>query len=162
MNDATPPEAAHEIRISRELDAPRELVWQAMTDPAQVVEWWGPDGFSTSIHRMEVNVGGVWKHTMHGPDGTDYPNSSVFREVVPPERLVYQHGGARKGGPGANFTATWTFEALPGERTRVTILMVFDSPDERDLVVREYGAIEGGRQTLARLAAWLPQKARQP
>lgn len=152
----TSDQALREIVIERELDAPRELVWHAMTDPRHVANWWGPDGFTTTIHKMDFRVGGAWKHTMHGPDGTDYPNSSVFREIVEPERLVYQHGGARKGGPGANFTATWLFEPLAGDRTRVTIRMVFDTPEERELVIREYGAIEGGKQTLGRLAAYLP------
>lgn len=148
-----------EIRLSRELDAPRELVWEAMTDPRHVVNWWGPDGFTTTIQRMEVRVGGVWKHTMHGPDGADYPNSSVFREVVRPERIVYAHGGAREGDPGIHFVATWTFEELAPARTRVTIHMVFDTPQQRERVVREYGAIEGGKQTLRRLADYLPGMA---
>jgi uncharacterized protein YndB with AHSA1/START domain len=150
--------AANEIVIEREFDAPRELVWEAWTDPKHVVEWWGPDGFTTTIEKMDVRPGGVWKHVMHGPDGTDYPNQSTFTEVVKPERIVYSHGGGRKGGPGAQFVATWTFEAL-GRKTKVTICMVFASAEARDTVVREYGAIEGGRQTLGRLAAYLEKMA---
>jgi uncharacterized protein YndB with AHSA1/START domain len=119
-----------------------------------VVNWWGPDGFSTTIEKMDVRPGGVWKHTMHGPDGTDYPNSSVFKEVVKPERIVYTHGGGREGGPGASFVATWTFEAI-GDQTRLTIRMVFATAADRDLVVREYGAVEGAKQTLGRLADYL-------
>ena len=93
----------------------------------------GPRGFTTTIEKMDVRLGGVWKHVMHGPDGTDYPNSSIFKEVVKPERIMFSHGGGKKGGPGAHFTATWTFEAL-GDKTRVTIRMVFDSAADRDLV----------------------------
>src|SRR3954471_663109 len=78
-----------EIVISRLFDAPRELVWAAWTDPQQVVQWWGPKGFTTTIHEMDVRPGGVMRHTMHGPDGTDYANKSVFKEVVKPERIVY-------------------------------------------------------------------------
>jgi len=93
---------------------------------------------------------------MHGPDGTDYPNSSIFREVVKPERIVYSHGGGKKGGPGAHFDATWSFDALNGGgKTRVTIRMVFPSAAERDEIVKEYGAIEGGKQTLERLGEHL-------
>ena len=62
-----------EIVISRVLDAPRELVWEVWTDPRHVVNWWGPNGFTTAIETMDVRPGGVWKHVMHGPDGTDYP-----------------------------------------------------------------------------------------
>lgn len=124
------------------------------TDPAHVVHWWGPNGFSTTIEKMDVRPGGVWKHVMHGPDGTDYPNSSVFKEVVKPERIVYAHGGGKKGGTGAHFVATGTFEAL-GDKTRVTLHMRFPTAADRDKVIKEYGAIEGGDQTLDRLGEHL-------
>jgi uncharacterized protein YndB with AHSA1/START domain len=149
------PDADHEIVITRVFDAPRELAWQAMTDPRHVVQWWGRNGFSTTIQTMDVRPGGVWTLVMHGPDGTDYPNHSVFTEVVYPERLAYTHGGAREGGPEAEFIATWLFEAI-GAQTRVTIRMVFPTAAARDTIEREYGATEGGRQTLARLADHLP------
>ncbi|MCE0499599.1 MAG: SRPBCC domain-containing protein [Methylacidiphilales bacterium] len=143
--------ADHEITSSRVFNAPRELVWRAMTDPQHVVHWWGPRGFTTTITEMDVRPGGVWKHVMHGPDGTDYPNQSVFQEVVAPERIVYTHGGHRPGDPEVNFTSTWIFEALDAERTRVTVRMVFPTAAERDRVARDYGAVEGLSQTLARL-----------
>jgi uncharacterized protein YndB with AHSA1/START domain len=146
--------ADREIVLTRVFDAPRELVWEAWTDPKHVVNWWGPRGFTTTIEKMDVRPGGVWKHVMHGPDGTDYPNSSVFKEVVKPERIVYSHGGGKKGEPGAHFVATWTFEAL-GDKTRVTMRGVFDTAADRDRVVKEYGAIEGGKQTLERFAEYL-------
>jgi uncharacterized protein YndB with AHSA1/START domain len=139
-----------EIVTSRLLDAPRELVWEAFTDPKQVVLWWGPRGFSTTIHEMDLRVGGKWSHTMHGPDETDYPNKSIFTEVVKPERIAYTHGGGKKGAPGASFEATWTFEAQ-GDKTLMTGRMVFPTAAARDLVVKEYGAIEGAKQTLDRL-----------
>jgi uncharacterized protein YndB with AHSA1/START domain len=144
-----------EIVISRVFDAPRELVWEVWTDPKHVVHWWGPNGFTTTIETMDVRRGGVWKHVMHGPDGTDYPNKSAFKEVVKPERIVYSHGGGREGGPGTHFEATWTFDALEGNKTRLTGRMVFASAADREHVVREFNAIEGGRQTLGRLAGYL-------
>jgi uncharacterized protein YndB with AHSA1/START domain len=146
-----------EIVITRVFDAPRDLVWQAMTDPRHVIHWWGPRGFSTTIEEMDVRPGGVWKHVMHGPDGADYPNKSVFTEVVKPERLVFAQGGGRRGAPGAHFTATWTFDVVTSGQTKVTIRMVFPSAADRDRIVKEYGAIEGGNQTLARLAEHLPK-----
>ena len=146
--------ADREIVVSRTFEAPRELVWEAMANPQHVVNWWGPNGFTTTIEKMDFRVGGVWKHVMRGPDGTDYPNSSVFEEIVKPERIVYSHGGGKAGGPAAHFTATWTFETL-GKQTRLTMRSVFDTAADRDLVVKEYGAIEGGKQTLARLDAYL-------
>jgi uncharacterized protein YndB with AHSA1/START domain len=111
---------------------------------------------------MDFRVGGEWKHVMHGPDGANYPNSSVFREIVKPERIVYLNGGSREGGPGIHFVSTWTFEALE-EQTRLTVHMVFDTPAERQLVVTEFGAIEGAEQTLARLSELLARiKADHP
>lgn len=148
--------ADREIVLTRVFNAPRELVWQAMVDPQRVVQWWGPRGFTTTIEKMDVRPGGVWKHVMHGPDGTDYPNSSVFKEVVKPERIVYSHGGGKQGGPGAHFVATWSFEALGG-KTRLTLHMVFPTALDRDTVVKEYGAVEGGKQTLERLGEFLNQ-----
>jgi uncharacterized protein YndB with AHSA1/START domain/DNA-binding transcriptional ArsR family regulator len=150
------PESDREIVISRIVDAPRELVWRAMTDPKHVVNWWGPRGFTTTIQEMDVRLGGTWKHVMHGPDGIDYPNRSTFTEVVMPERIVFSHGGSKKGGATAIFVATWTFETVEVGKARVTIRMVFPSASERDRVANAYGAIEGGRQTLERLSEHLP------
>lgn len=143
--------ADREIFITREFNAPRELVWEAMTDPKHVVKWWGPRGFSTSIEEMDVRPGGIWKHVMRGPDGTNYPNHSVFQEVVKPERIVFSHGGRREDGPGANFVSTWSFDEAGKGKTKVSIRMIFKTAKERDFVVKEFGAVEGGRQTLERL-----------
>jgi uncharacterized protein YndB with AHSA1/START domain len=149
-SDVTSQESEREIVISRVFDAPRELVWKAWTDPKHVVNWWGPRGFTTTIHEMDVRPGGTWRHTMHGPDGSDYPNESTFIEIVEPERIVYQHGGRKEGGSSVSFQSTWTFEKQ-GEKTKLTLRHVFDSAEERDRVANEFGAIEGGKQTLARL-----------
>jgi uncharacterized protein YndB with AHSA1/START domain len=144
-----------EILITRTFDAPRELVWEAMTNPKHVVNWWGPRGFSTTIEEMDFRVGGVWKHVMRGPDGAKYPNKSIFKEIVKPERIVYQHGGKRENGPGVSFVSTWTFDSIQTNKTKVTIRMIFPSVTERDFVVKEFGAIEGGKQTLERLGEYL-------
>jgi uncharacterized protein YndB with AHSA1/START domain len=154
-NNPTADTAGREIVISRVFDAPRPLVWEAWTDPSQVGRWWGPRGFTTTIETMDVRPGGTWKHVMHGPDGTDYPSQSVFREVVKPERIVFSQGGDRQGGPGVQFEATWTFEAVDAGRTRLTIRMVFPSAQDRDRTVRDFGAVEGAKQTLERLAEHL-------
>jgi uncharacterized protein YndB with AHSA1/START domain len=148
-----------EIVMSRVFDAPRELVWEAWTNPAHVAKWWGPVGFSTTIETMDVRPGGVWSQVMHGPNGANYPNKSVFKEVIKPERIVYSHGGGRENGPGASFRGTWTFEALEARKTKVTIRLTFASAEERDFVAREFGAVEGGHQTLARLAEQLASMA---
>jgi uncharacterized protein YndB with AHSA1/START domain len=94
---------------------------------------------------------------MHGPDGVDYPNKSVFLEVVEPEKIVFKHGGSSEGDDrgGASFVSTWTFDELSGKQTRITGRMLFPTTEDRDRVAREYGAVEGGKQTLARLADYL-------
>jgi len=149
--------SGREIVLTRVLNAPRELVWLAWTDPKHLVQWWGPRGFTTTIKEMDFRVSGVWTHTMHGPDGTNYPNKSIFKEIVPFERITYSHGGGREDAEtlGANFVATWTFETVDAGRTRLTGRMVFHSKEARDRVVREYGAIEGGKQTLERAAEYV-------
>jgi uncharacterized protein YndB with AHSA1/START domain len=143
-----------EIVLTRRFDAPRRMVWEAWTDPKQLVLWWGPKGFTTTIEQMDVRVGGVWKLVMHGPDGTDYPNDSVFTEIIPCERFAYRLTGGRKGEPAMQIEKVATFEEQAGG-TRVTIRMVFASAEVRDRNVREYGSIEGGKQTLERLAEHL-------
>ena len=143
-----------EIIISRLIDAPRELVWEAMTNPEHVVHWWGPNGFTNTLEKMDFRVGGEWNHIMHGPDGTNYPNKSVYTVIVKPERIELSNGGKRKGDPSANFDATWTFEVV-GKQTKVTIHLLFATAQARNMVVEKYGAIEGGKQTLARLAGYV-------
>ena len=87
MNDATlihADAAPDEIVTTRLLNAPRALVFEAWTDPHHVAQWWGPNGFTNTIHEMDVTPGGVWRFVMHGPDGVDYPNRIVYIEVVNP------------------------------------------------------------------------------
>ena len=149
------PTSDRDFVVSRIVDAPRELVWEAMTNPKHVVNWWGPRGFTCAIENMDFRVGGVWKQTMRGPDGTNYLNEHVFKEIVKPERIVLSHGGKREDGAIVRSLATWTFETTAPNRTKVTIHMVFPSAPERDFVVKEFRAIEGGKQTLERLGEYL-------
>lgn len=143
-----------QIQVTRVFDAPRHLVFKAWTRPAHIGQWWGPEGFRTTTHEMDVRPGGVWRFVMHGPDGVDYANRIVYREVVEPERLAYdQHGGDDSRDP-ARFVGTVTFAEESGG-TRLTLRMEFPSVEERDRVEREYGALEGAHQTLARLRAHL-------
>lgn len=142
-----------EIVIKRTLDAPRELVFAVWTDPKHLPHWYGPDGFTITIHEMDLRPGGVWRLTMHGPDGRDYHNKIVFSEVVRPERLVYRHV-SEPGTEPATHQTTVTFAAR-GDKTDLTLRMVFDSNEARDHIIRTYGAVEGGKQTVGRLADYL-------
>ena len=143
-----------EVVISRVIDAPRELVFEAWTNPEHVAKWWGPDGFTTTTREIDVRVGGAWRFVMHGPDGVDYENSIEYREIVPPERLVYLHTDPGDAPMVGGFEATVTFEDREG-KTEVTMRSVFATAEARDFVIREFGAIEGGKQHLARLAAFV-------
>jgi uncharacterized protein YndB with AHSA1/START domain len=133
-----------EITTTRILHAPRELVFKAWTDPAHVAKWWGPNGFRSTIQKMDVRPGGEWLLVMHGPDGTDYKNKSVFLEVKEPERLVYDHVS------GPKFISTVTFDDIDG-LTKVTMKQVFESAADLQNVIKVFHADEGGRQTLTRL-----------
>ena len=79
------------VEIVRVFDAPRALVWQAWTDPAMMAQWFGPRGFTSSVPGLDVRVGGNLRIVMHGPDGNDYPMKGIFREVTPPQRLVFSN-----------------------------------------------------------------------
>lgn len=138
-----------EMVITRLINAPRELLWEAWTDPARLAVWWGPRGFRTTTHTMDFRVGGIWRYTMHGPDGTDYPNLIAFREIEKPERVVYDHSGEGELDD-TKFHTTVTFETQ-GTKTKVTMRAIFPTKEERDHVIEKFGALEGGKQTLERL-----------
>jgi uncharacterized protein YndB with AHSA1/START domain len=142
----------------REFDAPRDLVFSAFNDPKDLAQWWGPNGFSTTMLSFHMRPGGVWRFVMHGPDGRDYQNRIIYEEIVPPERLVYRHGGGDDVEP-VQFRQTIIFEDLGG-RTCITWRGDFPSAAERDRVIKEYGAAKGLAETLARLSGYVAAIAR--
>lgn len=142
--------ADREIRVTPVLSAPRELVFKLWTDPEHVARWWGPRGFTLTTYEMDVRPGGVWRFVLHGPDGVDYQNKLVYVEIAPPERLVYDHAS------GPPFRTTGTFEAQ-GDKTNLTVQMLFESATLRDKVVTEFHAAGGLNQTLDRLGKHLAQ-----
>lgn len=142
------PYAGRELFITRLLAAPQELVWQVFTDPAHISNWWGPDGFSTTIQTMDVVPGGEWKLVMHGPDGRDYKNLSIYTTVIPFEKLVYEHVSVPK------FTATIEF-LQEGNQTRLNWHMLFDSVESLEQVVKVFKADIGLEQNGDKLRAYL-------
>ncbi len=142
-----------ELVISRVFDAPRELVFSAWTDSRHVAEWWGPNGFTTTVQEMDVRPGGVWRFVMHAPNGEDYPNRVVFRDVTPPERLVYVHGSDDPDDD-ASFEATVTFDDEAG-KTRLTLRQTYATAEQREFAAREFHAVEMGHQSLARFGEFL-------
>ncbi len=72
-------------------NASRELLFKTFTDPKHIPNWWGPSGFTSTIHKMEFQPGVEWNLRMHGPNGTNYPNKSIFKEIIPHEKIVFEH-----------------------------------------------------------------------
>jgi uncharacterized protein YndB with AHSA1/START domain len=144
--------ADREIYALRVFEAPRDLVWKVWTEPHHIAKWWGPNGFTNTIQKMDVKPGGIWEFAMHGPDGTDYKNKIVYVEVVKPERIVYDHISYPA------FRATALFEKL-GEKTQVSMRMVFESAELREKVAKQFGAVEGLSQTLGKLGEHLAKTA---
>lgn len=142
-----------QIVLERILNAPKKLVFEAFTNPKHVINWWGPNGFTTTTSHMEVKPGGAWIYIMHGPDGVDYPNKMDFIEVVKNERLYYKHGTGDENDPNF-FMVTVTFEEING-KTKLTMLSEFSNAEFREMVIKEHGALEGGKQTLNKLEAYL-------
>ena len=136
--------------LERVIDAPVALIWQAWTDPAALPLWWGPDGFVIEGPTIDLQVGGVWSFVMIGPDGTRFPNHSVFTEITPERKLVFDHGDGQR----VWFVATIELEDTAAG-TLVTLRHLFPTKEFRDEVVDKYGAIEGGKQHLAKLEKYL-------
>ncbi len=146
-------EADREIVVTRLIDAPVARVWRAWTDNAEIVKWWGPHGFSDETSAREFKPGGHWKHVMVGPDGTRFPNYATYKELEENKRIVLINAGSKEDAEkGVGFRSEITFKAV-GNKTELTMRSVFPTAEMRVFVVKEFKAIEGGHQTLSRLAA---------
>jgi uncharacterized protein YndB with AHSA1/START domain len=143
------------IALSRLVDAPRDLVFKVFTQAKHIDAWWGPDGFRNETHEMGFYPGGLWRYTMHGPDGKEWANWIRYKTITPPELIVYDHGG--EIGEPAMFEGCVELEAH-GSKTLVTLSLFFPTTEARDATVK-FGAVEGGEQNLARLAAYMQSEA---
>ena len=150
--------ADREIVVSRVIDAPRELVFEAFTEVRHLSRWWGPEGFTTTTRSFEFRPGGAWDFVMHAPDGTDYQEWITWTEIAPPERIAFLHGESPDD-PDA-FASVLTFQP-EGAVTRIELRTVFPSKQARDLAIEKSHAIEGGKQTLSKLAAYVTDTIRK-
>jgi uncharacterized protein YndB with AHSA1/START domain len=155
---AEPATADREIVISRVIDAPPELVFEAFTEVRHLSRWWGPEGFTTTTRSFEFREGGEWEFVLHGPDGTDYSEWIRWLQIAPPERIALLHGESRDD-PNA-FDSLLTFTP-DGATTRIVMRTVFPTKEQRDEAVEKYHAIEGGQQTLSSLASYVIDLARK-
>lgn len=145
----------NEIRIVRIYDAPVNAVWDAWTDPKQVAQWWGPRGFTLTTHSKDLRPGGNWTYTMHGPDGVDYPNKTIYHEVEKHSKLVYDHGGNDDRPP--MFRVTVLFSESKG-KTKMDMSMSLPTPEAAE-EARKFIKKAGGESTWDRLAEYLEKES---
>jgi len=144
----------NEIKITRIYDAPVHLVWDAWTDPEQVAQWWGPRGFTITTHGKDLRAGGHWAYTMHGPDGTDYENKTLYHEVEEHAKLVYDHGGNDDRPP--LFHVTVLFREVDG-KTEMDMTMALATPEAAE-EIKKHIKRAGGNSTWDRLAEYLEKE----
>lgn len=141
------------LTTERIIEAPVQRIWEAWTDPDKIARWWGPEGFKSDVNELDVSYGGRFVVAMRGPDGTVYDNVYEFESVEPFVRIVFTHRGSESFGL-EPYRAVLTLEP-EDSATRVTLTTRYASEDERRKHVEEFGAVEGSRQLLERLDAFV-------
>jgi uncharacterized protein YndB with AHSA1/START domain len=139
-----------DLVMERVFDAPRDLVWRVLTDPARVTNWWGPRGYTTTVEEMDVRPGGRWRWINHTTGGEDAPFKGEYLEVVPPERLVYTEIFDVPGFDDKAATNTMTLEDLNG-RTKLVARTRFPSVESLEGALAT-GMIGGALETYDRMA----------
>ncbi len=147
------PQKDREIVLTREFDAPRELVFKAMTDPKHIPNWWGPRKYTTIVDKLEVRPGGKWRFINRGPEG-ETAFRGEYREIVPNERIVWTFEW--EGLPGHTSVDTAVLEDLGNGRTRLTATSVFANTEDRDGMLQS-GMETGARESYERLDEILAQ-----
>lgn len=137
-----------ELLVTRMLNAPIDLIWEAWTKPEHVAQWWGPNGFTNTITAMDMKPGGEWNLVMHGPDGIDYKNKSIFKEIILLKKIVYEHVSTPK------FTTTIEFEEQ-GDTTFLNWHMLFETKEQLIQVLKTFKADEGLKQNIEKLQVYL-------
>lgn len=140
-----------EIVITQVLNAPRERVFKTCTDPILIPRWWGPRNLTTTVDKMDVRPGGVWRFVQRDADGNEYAFKGVYHDITPSERLVFTF--EFEGMPGHVLLETMTFEEDDG-KAKLTDRSVFQTVEDRDGML-ESGMEEGATETMDRLAELL-------
>jgi uncharacterized protein YndB with AHSA1/START domain len=140
-NVVAPPNS-QSVTITREFEAPRELVFKAFTDPELIAQWWGPRDLGIKIEAYEPRAGGSWRFIHTAENGDEFPFHGVIHDMTRPERIIqtFEFEGLPESGHVSLETST--FEALPGQRTKVTTLVAFQTVQDRDGMVNS--GMEGG------------------
>ena len=142
------------VIYKRFLDAPVGMVFEAWSNPEELAQWWGPDGFTITTGAMDFSEGGTWEFTMHGPDGTDFKNRIRYLEIRKPHSIRYNHTGDSEETNDVDFTTSLHFEES-GDGTLLTMVQEFSSAEELERLNSKFGAIEGGKQHITNLANYL-------
>jgi uncharacterized protein YndB with AHSA1/START domain len=151
LSVTTPSE--REIVMTREFDAPRNLVFEAHTSCEHMSRWWGPRKYEFASCDIDFRPGGKWRIVHRGPDAEEYAFRGEYREIVPPERIVWTF--EFEGFPGSVSVETLTLEEHDG-KTTLTATSVYDTVQERDEMLQS-GMEDGARETMARLDEYLEQ-----
>lgn len=146
-----------EAVLARVVDADRDTAFRAWTDPEQIVQWFGPDGFGLETHEIDIRAGGVWRFDMVAPDGTRYSNRMEFLRVDAPGKIEFSHGTDTDHDPD-RFRTLVTFDAQSNGKTVVTLRQMHPTPERRAAVLA-FGAVEYGSQTLAKLADYVAKRS---
>lgn len=141
----------HEILMTRVFDAPRELVFDAHTTPEHIRRWWGLHGTTLPVCEMDFRPGGAYRFVQRSADGTEHGFRGEYRDIAPPDRLVYTF--EYEGLPGHIAVETLTFHEENG-KTTLNSRMEFETTQERDGMLKS-GMENGAAQTMDRLAAYL-------
>lgn len=139
-----------EIFVERTFNAPVELVWEVFTKREHIKEWWGPNGFTNTIEKMDVKPEGQWKFVMHGPDGEDFENLNIYKIIEKYQKIVMEH----VGWPNHLYTITFTAQ---GNKTHVHWHMLFESEELLEQVVRTHGVDKGLEQNIEKLGHYLSE-----
>jgi len=131
---------SHEMTMIRVFNAPRDLVFKVMTDPKQIPNWWGPRDYTTTVDKMEVKAGGLWRYVQRGADGNEFGFHGVYHSVIVPESIIDTF--EFEGMPGHVLMETMTLEALPENKTKLVVSSVFQTVEDRDGMISS--GMEGG------------------
>jgi len=146
---------ANEIQITRVYEAPVKTVWEAWTDPKKAAQWWGPRGFTITTHSKDFRPGGSWAYTMHGPDGTNYENKTIYHEIVEYKKLVYDHGGNDDRPPLFRVTVLFSESKNKTTMEMTMSLATAEAANETKKFIKK----AGGNATWDRLAEYLGKEA---
>lgn len=148
---------SNEIYLTRVYDAPVKTVWEAFNDPIQVAQWWGPRGFTLTTHSKDLKPGGHWAYTMHGPDGKNWENKTIYHVVEKYSRLVYDHGGNDDRPP--LFRVTVDFIEEKGGKTKLDFTMAL-ATEEVARETKKFIKAAGGNSTWDRLGEYLDKQTK--